>query len=75
MSRSITGSCGGDERLDDLALRREHTIRRDGVSADASAGAARELAGGLGRALHEGRDLVVGDGEHVVEHERDSFDR
>jgi len=38
-------------------------------------GPAGQLAGGRGGALHDGRDLVKGHGEQVVQHEREPFGR
>ena len=45
------------------------------MALDPSARAARELARGDDRAIHDGRDLLEGHPKHIVEHERQSFRR
>ena len=65
----------GKERLDDLPLGGEVRIWSRSGTAYATPRTARKLAGCLGRALHDRRDLLERHREHVVQHERQSFGR
>ena len=60
---------GGQEGVDDLALALDVGVGHRLLALDAPAGAAGQLAGRLGRALDDRRDLVEGDGEDVVQDE------
>ena len=60
-----------EERLDDLSLSVQVGVGDGVLRPHAAAGAAGELAGRLGGAVDDRRDLVEGHGEDVVEHERE----
>ena len=62
---------GREEGLDDLSLGVGIGVGDGVLGPHAPAGAARQLAGRLGGAVDDRRDLVEGHGEDVVEHERE----
>src|ERR687891_2718809 len=63
------------ESLDDPPLGGQVGVWNRGRTTHAAAGAAGELAGRLGGALHDGRDLLERYGEHVVQNEGQSLGR
>jgi hypothetical protein len=71
----VTLARGGEESLDDLALGVQVGVGNPVLSAHSPAGAARQLASGLRRAVDDRGDLVEGHAEHVVQHEREPLRR
>jgi hypothetical protein len=69
----VTLARRGEEGVDDLSLAAEVGLRDGGGPADPPAGEAGKLARCLGGAAHDEGDLVVGHGEQVVQHERQSL--
>jgi hypothetical protein len=63
------------KRVDDLPLRLDVGVGNGSLGADAPARAAGELAGRLGGALDNRRDLIEGHAEDVVQHEREPLRR
>ena len=66
---------GRQEGVDDLALTAEVGVGPRRRAAHAPPGAARQLPRGLGCAVDDRRDLVEGNGEHVVQHEGEPLGR
>ena len=67
---------GGEERLDNLPLSGGIDLAIGGMRAPhPPASPARELAGGGGGAIDQGSDLLEGQVEHVVQHEREPLGR
>ncbi len=66
---------GRQEGLDHLTLGADVGIGVRGCGPHPPAGAAGKLTHGLGRAIDDRGDLVEGDREHVVQHERESLGR
>ena len=62
---------GGDKRVEQLPLRLEISVGNGSLGAHAPARPAGELARRFWGALDDGRDLGKGDGEDVVQHERE----
>jgi hypothetical protein len=65
----------GQERLDQAGLAERSPIAGRILPLDAAAGPAGQLASGLRGTAHDRGDVGEGHGEHVVEHERDTFGR
>jgi hypothetical protein len=66
---------GGEKCIDDAPLLPQVCLWVRRLTLDTPARAARELARGDDRAIHDRRDLLEGHPEHIVEHERQSFRR
>ena len=66
---------GGEERVDDLALPADIRVGDRDLALHPAPRPAGELARRLRRAVDHGSDLVEGDGEHVMEYEREPFGR
>ena len=73
----VAAAGGGEEGVDDVSLAGEIGVEDQSAPVSPTrpmhpaAGAAGELPRGVGRAPHDGGDLVEGHGEHVVQHERE----
>ncbi len=66
---------GRQERIDDAPLLAEVGVRMRGLVLDAAPRAAGELTRRRGRAIDDGRDVVEGHAEHVVQHEGEALRR
>ena len=71
----IAAARSREKCIDDLLLPAEISIRRRRRSLHAAAGAAGELPRRGGRAADDRRDLLEGDGEHIVQHEGEPLGR
>jgi hypothetical protein len=65
----VTRAGRGQERCDDLSLTGRIRVRQRDRALDAAPGAARKLPRPAGGSPDDGRDLVEGHIEHVVQHE------
>src|SRR5262249_61683201 len=69
----VTIPCSRDEGIDNASLNFHVGIRSGVARLNAAPRAAGQLASRIGGALHDGRNLLEGHVEDVVQHERDAF--